>query len=201
MFDTNNYFNNNGRFKISKELLMYGIKQSYFFDVNNLNNYNNIEMDNLELKHLFNDSIFVHHPYEAPSPITLAKFLELQIETEDMEEIKSWKIPLTVKNILKRKKLNSQNDYNYNQNQQRILNASTQSLKPLNVNISSTPSRSIPSQSTMHESRTSKSRDIQAKVINSDQTQGHNSPISYSEIAILLVLFPIETLSNLIDFA
>ena len=64
LFDTNNYFNNNGRFKISKELLMYGIKQSYFFDVSNLSNYNNLDMDNLELKHLFNDSIFVHHPYE-----------------------------------------------------------------------------------------------------------------------------------------
>ena len=92
-----------------------------------------------------------------------------------MEEIKSWKIPLTVRNILKRKKLNSQNDYNYNQNQQKILNATVQSLKAPNINVNNTKI----SQPTVQESRSRRpSRDIQAKVINTGQEQRQNETSS-----------------------
>ena len=96
LFDMDNYHHNNGRYKISKELLLYGIKQSYFMDISNAKGVNSDTMR-------FNESIFVHHPFDAPSPILLSKFLELQIETDGMDEIRQWKVPLVVQNILKRK--------------------------------------------------------------------------------------------------
>ena len=166
LFDTNNYFNNNGRFKMSKQLLLYGLKQSYFLDIDNINNYQNINMENLELKHLFDESIFVHHPFDAPSPITLSKFLELQIETDPdvVDEIKSWKIPLVVENILKRKKLGTGN--NYRGNQEKILNAQSFSQSEIHESRQSKPSLKSHSMNIGQTMNTGESRDIQAKVIN-----------------------------------
>ena len=104
LFDTVNYFKNHGRFKLTKELLLYGMKQSYFMDLDVM--LHSANFGALDVRDTFNRSIFVHHPYDAPSPIPLSTFWELQSESDGLDTMNGmtdWTLPLVVEGILKRK--------------------------------------------------------------------------------------------------